>query len=377
MRIVFCINSVSLLGGMEIVTLVKANGLAKIPGNKVWIVITDVVGDPLIPLEGVHLINLDVRYYDRNVSFFDLYNKRQLHKKRMTRCLNSIMPDIVISTGQDEKSFLPSLLLNSKPIVVRELHFTKHYRRINAKNWKKKLLVWGAEIYDYCWKIKGYDHIVLLTEEDRRKNWHGWRNVSVIPNPITATYEKISDCTAHTAIAVGRLSEQKNFPSLIRIWKKVVERHPDWLLEIWGNGAMKVVLQQQIEALNLKNNVLLKGATSEVLQKMSLASMYLLSSKYEGLPLVMLEAMSVGLPAVAFMCPTGPQDILDNGQTGFLITNGDEDAFADAVCVLIENKELRQKMGRAALQGADKYRIENIVLRWMSLFRDLLTKKRK
>ncbi len=377
MKIVYCINSVSLLGGMEKVTLVKANALAKIPGNEVWIVITDVIGDPLIPLEGVHLVNLDVRYYDQNVGFLDLFRKRQLHKKRLTECLNSIMPDIVISTGKDEKSFIPSLHLKSKPVVVREMHLAKHYLSIIAENWKWKILAWGREIYDYHWKIKGYDCIVLLTEEDRQNNWRGWSNVSVIPNPITATYEKKSNCTAHTAIAIGRLTEQKDFSALIRIWKKVVERYPDWQLEIWGKGEMEMALRQQIEELRLKDKVLLKGFTSETLQKMSLASMYLLSSKYEGLPLVMVEAMSVGLPAVSYMCPTGPKDILDDGKTGFLIPNGNEDAFVEKVCKLIEDEELRQKMGQKALKESEKYRIERIIQRWMELFQQLLVRKRK
>ena len=140
---------------------------------------------------------------------------------------------------------------------------------------------------------------------------------------------------------------------------------------------MEMALRQQIEELRLKDKVLLKGFTSETLQKMSLASMYLLSSKYEGLPLVMVEAMSVGLPAVSYMCPTGPKDILDDGKTGFLIPNGNEDAFVEKVCKLIEDEELRQKMGQKALKESEKYRIERIIQRWMELFQQLLVRKRK
>lgn len=377
MKIVYCINSISLLGGVEKVTLVKANALSKIPGNEVWIVVTDGQGDPLIPLEGVHVVNLDVRYYDKNVGFLEFFRKKSQHKKRLKECLNSIMPDVVISTGRDEKSFLPSLQLNSKPVVVRELHLPKHFRLIMAENWKKKMLARGREIYDYHWKIKGYDCIVLLTEEDRQKNWRGWDKVSVIPNPITSTCEKKSNRTAHTAISVGRLSEQKDFPALIRMWKKVVEQYPDWQLEIWGKGEMENALQQQIEELKMEDKVLLKGFTPEPIQKMSQASMYLLSSKYEGLPLVIVEAMSVGLPVVSYMCPTGPKDIIDDGHTGFLIPNGDEDAFVEKVCKLIADEELRQKMGQEALKASENYRIERIAQRWMELFQQLLDRKRK
>ena len=161
------------------------------------------------------------------------------------------------------------------------------------------------------------------------------------------------------------------------MWKKVVEQYPDWQLEIWGKGEMENALQQQIEELKMEDKVLLKGFTPEPIQKMSQASMYLLSSKYEGLPLVIVEAMSVGLPVVSYMCPTGPKDIIDDGHTGFLIPNGDEDAFVEKVCKLIADEELRQKMGQEALKASENYRVERIAQRWMELFQQLLDRKRK
>lgn len=376
MRIVYCINSVYLQGGMEKVTIVKANALARIPDNEVWIVVTDAQREPIMPLEKVHLVNLDVRYYDKNVGLLKYLKKTRLHKKRLTEFLNIIKPDVVIATGQSEKGVIPSLKLNSNPVFVHELHFEKHYRtKGNLHGLKDKFFAWSADSFNNYWRFKRYDHIVILTEEDLHKNWKGWENVSVIPNPITAICEKQSTCDSKTAIAVGRLVYQKDFASLIRVWKKVALKHPDWRLEIWGEGGMQQALQQQIEEAGLDGKVCLMGYTKNISQKMSQASMFLLSSRYEGFPLVMIEAMSVGLPIVSYMCPTGPQDILDNGRTGFLVPMGDENTFAEKVCMLIENDILRKTMGEMALEESKEYSAENIVQRWMALFRNLIKQK--
>lgn len=378
MKIVYCINSVYLLGGMEKVTIVKANALARIPGNEVWIVVTDAQKEPVVPLERVHLVNLNVRYYDGNDGLFKYYQKTRLHKKRLMQCLNNIKPDVVIATGQSEKNLVPSLKIISNPVIILEMHFEKQFRmKKNLHGVKSILFARGANFYDNHWRFKRYDHIVILTKEDLQRNWNGWKNVSVIPNPLTSIVEENSACDARIAIAMGRLVYQKNFASLIRIWEKVAVKHPEWRLEIWGNGCLRQSLQQQIEEAGLGDKVFLKGYTCEPLKTMSQSSMFLLSSRYEGLPLVILEAMSVGLPIVSYMCPTGPQDILDDGKTGYLVPTGEEEAFAEKVCALIENDTLRKSMGEAALKESKKYGVDEIVPHWMMLFKDLLKQKRK
>lgn len=378
MKIVYCINSVYLPGGMEKVTIVKANALARIPGNEVWIVVTDAQKEPVAPLERVHLVNLNVRYYDLNVGLLKYLKKTRLHKKRLTEYLNIIKPDVVIATGQSEKNVVPSLKILSNPILILELHFEKQFRmKENLHGLRSRLLARGANFYDNHRRLNRYDHIVILTKEDLQRNWNGWKNVSVIPNPLTSIIEKKSACDTRIAIAMGRLVFQKDFASLVRIWEKVALKHPEWRLEIWGEGEMRQSLQQQIEEADLKDKVFLKGYTSEPLKTMSQSSLFLLSSKYEGLPLVIIEAMSVGLPIVSYMCPTGPQDVLDDGRTGYLVPQGEEDVFAEKVCAIIENDTLRKAMGRAALEESKKYAVENIAPRWMTLFQELLKHKRK
>ena len=376
MRIVYCTDSVCILGGVEIVTIVKANALAKIAGNEVWIVVADAQSAPIRPLEGIHLVDLGVNYLTEYYGLTGYYKKNRLHKERLEKVLNDIKPDVVVATGKNEKNFLPSLQLVSKPLLIREMHIEKFYRlREKARNVKERSSRWLSQQYEYRWKIKGYDYIVVLTEEEKERNWKCWKNVSVMPNPITSVCDVKSTCEAKTAIAVGRLAEEKDFASLIRIWGKVTEKHPDWRLEIWGKGELEAALRQQIEESGLEGKVCLMGYTAEALQKMSQASLYLLTSMFEGFGLVLIEAMSVGLPLVSYMCPTGPKTIIEDGQNGYLVAVGDEKTFAERVCQLIEDEPLRKQMGQAGLKESEKYRIEDIAQRWMQLFRELLAKK--
>lgn len=380
MKIVYCTDTICHPGGIQVVTMVKARALARIPDNQVWIIVSEKITTPMMEPTGVHIVDLDVNYYEDDWKGY-MYRikgflvKRRWHKIRMEEILNEIKPDIVVSTGTSEKYFLPALKINSRPVFIREFHFDKKYRQRAACGWKEKLMAYIADSYDYGCKIKNYNKIIVLTEEDKECNWKGWRNVEVIPNPVTGMVDRFSNCESKKAIAAGRLVPQKNFPSLIRIWSKVTERHPDWILEIWGNGLMENKLKDQIEKLGLNGNVFLKGYSNEILTKMGEASIFCLSSKFEGFGLVLVEAMSVGLPVVSYMCPCGPRDIVNDDKDGFLIPLDDETMFADRLCTLMENQELRKGMGREALSTSERYRIDNIIDQWMSLFHMLRDEK--
>ena len=255
MKIVYCLNSIRYLGGIQRVTVVKANALADLEGNEVYIVVTDnkngVITEPLS--SKVHLIDLDINYYKDDYKsrwnvLKGIFIKRREHKKRLASVLNEIQPDIVISVGQSEKNMIPSI--KGKWRTIREFHFVKDYRLRQAKSFFDKILAWGGNLYDFSFKIKGYDHIVTLTHEDKEMNWKGWNNVSVIPNPSTFHTDKISTLDEKKVISVGRLSPQKNYASLIRAFKYVVDKHPNWTLEIYGDGPQEMELKSLIDQLN-------------------------------------------------------------------------------------------------------------------------------
>ena len=382
MKIVYCADTVYQLGGVEITTVVKANALAEIPGNKVWIVVANNKKSSLVRLERVSLADLAVYYYEEDWkgywhAIIDNFKKRRLHRKRLMALLDDIQPDIVISVGSLSKFFIPKMKISSNPVFIRELHTEKYYTRRESTTFFRMLIRRIGEWYDYGWKIREYDKIVVLTEADKTGSWTNWDKVVVMPNPKTKEPTQWASGDAKMAVSVGRLELLKGFDSLIRIWSKVVRRHPEWTLQIWGDGGEKKHLQEQIEQMGLKEHVFLNGYTADVLDEMSRASLSLISSQSEGFSLVALEAMSVGIPTVAYNCPGGIRYVVKDGATGFLVPLNDEDAFVEKVCTLIENDELRKTMGHTALDVSKQYGVEVIAQRWMELFQELLDKKQK
>lgn len=383
MKIVYCTDSICYPGGIQTITIIKANALAQIDGNEVYIIVTDNKKEPLKELKNVTLVDLDVNYFEDDYKGWwyvmkGILWKRQIHKKRLEKALQKIQPDVVISTGTSEKNFLPSIKIApfTPPVFIREIHSGKNYRRRAAQDWKGKMLAYLGDWYDFSYKIKKYDKIVVLTHEDKEINWRGRDNVVVMPNPMTMDSCGQAACEKKVVIAAGRLVQPKNFMSLVRCWKYVAEKYPDWELNIWGTGCQEDILKKEIKDLGLDGKVLLKGFTSNIYSELESSSVYVLSSEFEGFPLVLIEAMSVGLPVVAYACPTGPKDIVNDGQNGFLIPVNDEKTMAEKLCVLMGDESLRKNMGREALLTSENYRIDKIVNQWMELFKGVQAKKR-
>ena len=376
MKIVYCLNSIGYLGGIQRVTVVKANALAEVEGNEVHIVVTDnkngVFTEPLS--SKVHLIDLDINYYEDDYKsrwnvLKGIFIKRREHKKRLKSVLNEIQPDIVISVGQSEKNMLPSI--KGKWKTIREFHYTKNYRFNHATNLYEKVLAFLGNLYDYSFKIKQYDQIVLLTKEDKETNWKQFKNITVIPNPISFQTERISTLLNKKVISVGRLALPKNYASLIRAFKLVVDRHPDWILEIYGNGPQEIELKSLIVKLNLEKHVFLKGFSANVKQVMTNASIFVSSSIFEGFPLVIIEAMACGLPVISYACPCGPKDVITDNKDGFLIPINDEVLLAEKMSFLIENENIKKEMSRKAIHKAKFYKISSIIPIWLDLFKTI------
>lgn len=375
MKIIFCLNSIRYLGGIQKVTIVKANALAEIPGNEIYLAVSDnkegVQTEPLS--EKVKLIDLNVNYYaddwkSKWAVIKGIFIKRREHKRKLTQLFNEIIPDIVISVGQSEKNMLPEIKGPWK--TIREFHFDKKYRLRQAKGLFQKVLAIGGNIMDNL-TLKKYNRVVVLTHEDKDTNWKGFSNVSVIPNPITIQHTKTSSCLNNKVISVGRLQMQKNYSSLISAFKLVVNKHPDWILEIWGEGGERKKLEEHIQNLQLGKNVFLKGQTNHVASKLQDASIFALSSIFEGFGLVLLEAMSIGLPVVSYECPCGPRDIIFDGINGFLAPVNDEKTLADRICQLIENEDSRHFMSTSAQERAKDFSLHIIIGQWMQLFATL------
>ena len=373
MRIVYCLNSIRYLGGIQRITILKANALAKMPGYEIFVFVTDnKMGIQLEELHSkVHLVDLDVNYYgDDWMSKWrvlkGIFIKRFEHKRKLKKLLYAIQPDIVISVGQSEKNMVPRI--KGKWITIREFHFTSDYRWRYASSFFDRVMAWMGDNYDKHFTLKKYDHIVVLTQEDKELNWKGWKNVSVIPNPRTFQCENVSALDNHIVMSAGRLSIEKNYIDLIDAFGLVVTKYPDWTLEIYGEGPEQKHLEEKINSLHLDKNIVLKGLSTNIKENFIHASIAAFTSLYEGFLLSIVEAMECGVPVVSYACPCGPRDIIGDGNNGYLVEVDDKAALADRICQLIENIEKRKMMGRAAKIRAQDFAIENIMKQWRTLF---------
>lgn len=225
------------------------------------------------------------------------------------------------------------------------------------------------------------DYLLTLTDDDTDDYRNIFRNSNLIVKKITNSIPDIEPIKASlkdkTIIAAGRLTEQKGFDLLIKSFSKVVEKHPDWKLKIFGIGSEKNNLLSLILKEDLYNNVFLMGATDNIQKELVRSSIYVLSSRFEGFGMVIVEAMQCGLPVVSFDCPKGPSEIIKSGVDGILVENGNIEMLASSINYLIENPNILLKMGKQALVNVDRYSTRNIGEKWESLFDDIQKNNRK
>ncbi len=216
------------------------------------------------------------------------------------------------------------------------------------------------------------DALGVLTEEDLREYraflGSGPRIVS-IPNAAEIGGEA-ADLSARTVLAAGRLNPQKGFDLLVSAFGRVSKEHPDWRLRICGHGRMRGSLDRQIREEGLSHVIELPGAC-DLAEEMAGASIFVLSSRKEGLPVVLLEAMSKGMAVASFDCPTGPREVLEDHRNGLLVPARDTDALAAAILELIEDDDLRRRCAAAAVETSKAYTMDSIGPQWKALLAEL------
>jgi glycosyltransferase involved in cell wall biosynthesis len=380
-KIAFCLPSLHLVGGMEKVLSMKASYFADIMGYDVTIILTDGKDkSPFFPLSPkVKIVNLDLNY--ENIRLYPIYlklliysYKQFLYRKRLTSVLKTITPDITVSMLRREINFITKIKDGSKKIG--ELQFNKqNYRDFNTKGEQKGIKgffarLWIKQLID---NLRRVDRFVVLSYEDKEK-WTELDNISVIYNPLEKIPENYSDCTSKRVIAAGRFVSQKGFDMLLDSWKIVSEKHPDWTLTVYGSGE-KSPYYKQIKKNGIEKSCTLHDAVLDLNDKFTESSIFAFSSRFEGFGMVITEAMSCGLPAVAFACPCGPKDIITNDLDGILVKPQDIKALADKICYLIENEDIRKAMGERARERSKQFTIEILAKEWDTLFRSLLADK--
>ena len=376
-KIVYCTPALYMAGGVERVLTLKANYFVEHFGYDITIILTEGEGKPLFyPLsEKVKLINLNIGFEELwTCSFIKkvfIYLKKQyLYKKLLTNELLRIRPDITISLLRREINFITSINDGSKKIG--ELHINRaHYRNFEGKNVNviKKLfsLFWMNNLLS---KLRRLDCLVVLTEKDREA-WSELINVVVIPNPLSFTFFEKSGMVKKRVIAIGRYCYEKGYDQLLQAWAIVQTKCPEWQLVIFGDGD-RSVYKMMIDEFHIDaDRCLLNGRTPDVISEYVESSIAVCSSRFEGFGMVIIEAMACGLPVVSFDCPWGPEAIINNGEDGLLVENGNMEALAKALILMIHNPEKRREMANKAVENVQRFRIEQISEKWKTLFDSL------
>ena len=369
-KLLYINDALAITGGLERVLTDKVNWLSKQKGYKVSVLTVNQGSHPLaFPLSD------DVSYQDLDVQFQIQYQfsgirkmtvahrLHRLFRTRLVEKMNEIAPDIIICTRLD---FLRDIIKIKGDIpLVFESHSSRLSWRYDGSGWLRKLQVQWMQ----C-PVRKVQMTVALTNGDAEE----WRKlthkVCVIPNAVHLNESgSYSDCQLKTAIFVGRLCMQKDVFSLLRLWKNIHDQHPDWQLNIFGDGELKEDIHSEIDRMD--SNVHVYPPTSNIMDQYKESSMLLMTSRFEPFGLVLPEAMSCGLPVIAFDCPYGPADIITDSVDGYLIKDRKEDVFSQRVCQLIESHELRVQMGQNGMASSQRYNASCIMPQWIQLFEQL------
>lgn len=358
---------------MERVLANKANWLVA-HGHEVSVVTTDQRGEkPFFPLdEHIRCFDLGIDYEENNGKGFlnKLLHypfKQWKHHRRLEALLKEQKADVVVSMFCNDASFLPKIKDGSKKVL--EIHFSRYkllqYGRKGLWSLADK---WRSANYERI--ASRYDKFVVLTEEDSQY-WNHLDNLVVIPNARTFVCDTPASLVGNEVIAVGRYTYQKGYDRLITAWRRVHEVLPDWKLRIVGDGELRQEMEEMIKAQGLEDCVILGRSTHGIQELYLNASIAAMSSHYEGLPMVLLEAQSAGLPIVSFDCKCGPKDIVRDGENGFLVHDNDVEGLAESIIRVAEDTDLRKRMGKEAYKDSEKYDEDRIMARWETMFTEL------
>lgn len=380
MRLVYCLPQLFNPGGIERIVTIKANYLADVLGWDITIILAAQNGNKCYYeiSDKIKLIDLGLPYYE--MLEMPLYKRLMFrhklklrHKHKLKEILFQIRPDVTISTFTFESSFLPTINDGSKKLL--EFHFCRGHKRLMASSFGYKGLLKLSYLYS-CWEeeniiIPKYDKFVVLTKEDKVRWLSKIPKVEYIPNILPFQGQPILDYSSKNVIAVGRLDAQKGFDKLIDIWSLVIRKKSGWNLRIFGDGVDKEKLNNQIVDLGLSNSIQLCGATKDIRSKYLESSIFVMTSRYEGMPMTMLEAKSLGLPVVSYDFPCGPRDLIADNVDGYIVEDGDKNSFSNKLISLMNDENMRRTFGVKGRENAMRYNVDNVMQLWKQLFTEI------
>ena len=379
-KIVYCTPALYSAGGVERIISVKASYFADVLDYDVTIIVTEGKGKPpFFPLsEKVKVINLDLNFEELwGVSFckktFLYLLKQQRFKKLLSEALMRIRPDFTISVLRREINFINSIKDDS--YKIGELHVN----RANYRNFQVKGNNLFLRLFSHFWMnrllkhLKQLDKFVVLTEIAKR-DWPELNDVEIIPDPLPYHTDAQSSLSVKRTISIGRYVYEKGNDLLLEAWSKVEKLRPDWSLDIYGMGNRAPYETQRTQLRIEPQRCCLHGFLKDVNHEYLSSSIFVLPSRFEGFGMVLIEAMASGLPVIAFDCENGPRSIISDGVNGFLIPPFNVDMLSEKMMSLMDDVELRKRLGLNAYNESKKYDMEYIGIQWKQLFDSLINR---
>lgn len=355
MNILFLINSLGSPAGTERVSTILANNLADL---------------------GYNISFISLKY--NGEPFFDLNNKIQIHYLSLDSSTNIYLSYIsnIIKIRKilkrEQIDFVIDVCTAMSLMSVPTTFFTKtkviSWEHFNANvNWNPVTSPLARKLASlFAYKI------VVLTETDKKifQTKYKARNVTIIPNPITINLSKPSSLKKKIILSIGRLEYQKGFDMLIEAWDKSRAKEDGWQLKIIGEGSLKNKLLNLIANKKLQRSIMIEEPSPNVIELYQNASIFILSSRFEGLPLVLIEAISMGLPIISFDCETGPRDIVYDNVNGRLIPPNDINALSVAIDELTSDLTLLNRYSINSLKISKNFDKSTIIQLWGKILKE-------
>lgn len=380
MKIVFLHHANVCKGGIERMLSMKANLLAEQEGYEVMMLTYEQNGEPFpYPLSHkVRCVDLGVRLYAAYrlpypIRYFRKLSLRRQLSEALRTFLQVEKPDVVVCTDKDAHELDALYCAHTNEILVIEAHtgMIDHQMQVQRTSHFLRKQIAQKDLWRLKHSVSRFDVVIALTIDDAHC-WSPYVRTVVIPNFLPFRPVQPADLSVEKkrVIAVGRLDYQKGQDLLLEAWKRVEEAHPDWHLDIFGDGKEKPYLQSLIAGLQL-NTVTLHPSTTHIYTEYLASDFLVCSSRWESFGLIIIEAMSCGLPVVSFNCDNGPRNIIADGQDGLLVNNGRTDDLVNQINYLIEHPAQRRQMGLAAYQNVTRFSEEAVFKRYLQFYSTL------
>lgn len=379
MKIVYVIYSISKLTGIERMFVSQMNYLAERYGYDMTLLTYD---QGIAP--DAYSLSAKVTHIDYSIKTFHVYKypvilrplimckwHRQL-RQNIKKTISEIKPDIVVCSSYEKNEMQIVLSLEDVKHVV-QVH-SSYYQsggQLRSRHIESSLILWYKKNFVFRRVVKlvrRFDSIITLTNGDAEM-WHS-EKVKVIPNPLVVTASPNQVEKARKVVAVGSLLMVKGFDMLLDAWEKIYEKHPDWQLEITGEGVEAPFLLRQMQKMR---NVKILPKTSDIASRYLSGEIFVMTSRFEGFGLVLLEAMSFGLAPISFDCDFGPREIITDGWDGILVPLGDTVQLSDRLHFLMTNDDERRRLGQNAIEKSKKYHEDKIMPQFSQLYESLIS----